>query len=304
MLDDFDKKLMHMSLIFKIKENVLMEIGKETNHLQLSQDIDKILTEEQKLRTELENQTEFLKVIEENINLKTEIESITITKDLFNKKNIEVLISIINEFVDTNNMLQIYIREHIEPYISDNKVDALLLELNDIKLSFNSLEKENLRLKQEIQELNEKRDIEEISLRNIGVDLENKLKEMKETIEAREVENEYKNQEIETKNKEIDELKSKLSRMENELGNSQNLIEEFKNELEILSEGNRIYEKDMINKNEENVHVREIVSIIFIQFKFLNEFYSLKGNKITIETEPKEKNHTLELMREKIVCPI
>ena len=111
MIEEFQKKQMKFDLIYKLKENILTEIS--TDNVVLSQNIEKLVNEEIKFRTEIENQTEFWKLIEENINLKSELDSIKISKEVINKQGVEVLVSIINEFVDTNNMLQTYIRDNI-----------------------------------------------------------------------------------------------------------------------------------------------------------------------------------------------
>ena len=261
MIEEFQKKQMKFDLIYKLKENILTELS--TDNVVLSQNIEKLVNEEIKFRTEIENQTEFWKLIEENINLKSELDSIKISKEVINKQGVEVLASIINEFVDTNNMLQTYIRDNIEHYIKDNNVDCLLLEINEMKSNFYSLEKQNIQLKHEIYDINDKKEKEQKSLRNIGVDMEIRLKEINDSLEVKNEVLEEKNCYIDQKNKELEEIRERLGNLENDIIKKDSLINQNKMDIEMLVEGNNLYLKDMIQKNEENVGLKELVIISF-----------------------------------------
>ena len=261
MIEEFQKKQMKFDLIYKLKENILTEIS--TDNVVLSQNIEKLVNEEIKFRTEIENQTEFWKLIEENINLKSELDSIKISKEVINKQGVEVLVSIINEFVDTNNMLQTYIRDNIEHYIKDNNVDCLLLEINEMKSNFYSLEKQNIQLKHEIYDINDKKEKEQKSLRNIGVDMEIRLKEINDSLDVKNEVLEEKNCYIDQKNKELEEIRERLGNLENDIIKKDSLINQNKMDIEMLVEGNNLYLKDMIQKNEENVGLKELVIISF-----------------------------------------
>ena len=261
MIEEFQKKQMKFDLIYKLKENILTELS--TDNVVLSQNIEKLVNEEIKFRTEIENQTEFWKLIEENINLKSELDSIKISKEVINKQGVEVLVSIINEFVDTNNMLQTYIRDNIEHYIKDNNVDCLLLEINEMKSNFYSLEKQNIQLKHEIYDINDKKEKEQKSLRNIGVDMEIRLKEINDSLDVKNEVLEEKNCYIDQKNKELEEIRERLGNLENDIIKKDSLINQNKMDIEMLVEGNNLYLKDMIQKNEENVGLKELVIISF-----------------------------------------
>ena len=261
MIEEFQKKQMKFDLIYKLKENILTELS--TDNVVLSQNIEKLVNEEIKFRTEIENQTEFWKLIEENINLKSELDSIKISKEVINKQGVEVLASIINEFVDTNNMLQTYIRDNIEHYIKDNNVDCLLLEINEMKSNFYSLEKQNIQLKHEIYDINDKKEKEQKSLRNIGVDMEIRLKEINDSLDVKNEVLEEKNCYIDQKNKELEEIRERLGNLENDIIKKDSLINQNKMDIEMLVEGNNLYLKDMIQKNEENVGLKELVIISF-----------------------------------------
>ena len=236
MIEEFQKKQMKFDLIYKLKENILTELS--TDNVVLSQNIEKLVNEEIKFRTEIENQTEFWKLIEENINLKSELDSIKISKEVINKQGVEVLASIINEFVDTNNMLQTYIRDNIEHYIKDNNVDCLLLEINEMKSNFYSLEKQNIQLKHEIYDINDKKEKEQKSLRNIGVDMEIRLKEINDSLDVKNEVLEEKNCYIDQKNKELEEIRERLGNLENDIIKKDSLINQNKMDIEMLVEGN------------------------------------------------------------------
>lgn len=261
LLIDMEKKREHFTSIVKIKENILNDIKDGTENKKLSTNIDKLLDEIVKYQKSVESFMAQNKARSENLLFKNDIDSLKKLKNidlLFNKENLEVLVSIINDFVESNREFKSYICENIEYRLKNKSLDNLLLELNDLKDSKTELESinsslklDNIKLEKELQKAKG-----ESNVTSKSSDLEKKYAKLKNDFESQNFVLEELKVNLESKEKIIEEFQKEKD--SNEVG--QLNLQRYMEECETLQEGILAYEKDIIQKNEDIINHRKNVN--------------------------------------------
>ena len=300
---DLEKKAEHYKTIFKIKESLLTEIKEGSDNKNLQAKIDMLLDETVKIYQNVETGIQLSKLEKENLSLKSDLEQLMKIKNvdmIYNKQNLEILISIIIDFVESNRDLQSYICYNIEYHIKDSKVDKVLVELKQLKSCQQVFEKTINPLKNDNYLLNE----ENAKLRGEVVvnyksnDLEKAYAGLKERFNQNVVELEDKAALIEDQYKNNELLKGKVKSLEDIKESNESLLAQCNDEIETIFEGNKIYENDIISKNQEILQNRKNISFSLECIESINLFFQVEN---TLFQKVSKSSSNLETIKAPVV---
>ena len=297
---DLRKRAEHFNTIFKLKENLLNEIKENSDNNKLIDNIENLFEVMFKFNNTIEKEIEVGKLLKENQCLKYDSEQLKNNNldIILNKNNLEILISIINDFVESNRDLQIYMKNNIEHHIKESKVDEILLELNELKLNQKILENTINQLKNENYLLNlDNNNLKGVSSSDNSIGIKNNsTSSEKQNQNFNELEDKLLL--IDDQYKEIERLRTSIEGLEESNDRNENLISQFKEEIETILEGNKIYENDIIYKNNEILKHRR--NLLFSN-NLIEKFSKILELKNTILQKLSKTNIHMEKVKAPLV---
>lgn len=310
--EQLDKKAFHIHAVMKINESLMQnnkilvqeESNKNSENIMIdSKNLNAFIEESSKLRSALDQNVNSLKTEVDLSNLKQDFDILKQTKNvdiILNKANVEILVSIFNDFIEKNKELQTFIAENIEFYLKDENIEKMRIEITELNANqkildtiIEDMKNDNYLLTEENTRLKDKE-----LINSVGTEIEKKYLELQNNYNKLLLEMNDMNINYEEKLNLIDKLNETIRLLDIKCSDNETTFTQYKDEIDTLSEGNKIIENQMNKYNDEIARLtiinKEIINLK-INIKTLEEENSV--NKLR-EEDLKRKLETLSAVVE------